>query len=719
MKKGLILLGISTLVLMGCDNANKNDELKLFRNSNAYIEVDTEVNSFPLKTYNRKGEGNVPYVSLKEFLPIVKLIDRRNVNKENRLDYSNNNGVYTINYACGDDEPISHPFVFNKNNNTITINKEARAFYHLFYDSDPNIDTMGHLYKSVKEKDKDYAVSDNRVIDLNKYDLKIIEKDNDLFAPIDLYQVIFKMSAAPSGNNHIAYNGIDYFGSRGTSVVASCYSSSLKFDLQDPNVLISVLRVRPAISTETSFSFSPVTPGNNEKYRFECPVIEGKEVTVISTSEIVNVPDFYVRITLDNNGSGRYVYINNTTKEEFFNADIGLEDNKTLSYTEDNDYINLNVTYPNAFIPNQTQVIASSINKNKTFYLEEERTKEYALYDYKIISLYLGEFYGLVESNPKVRDSINFLKQYKDEILSPNYHDYHLAVSKMALEGIDDGHTKVLGFSKFTEDDFESGDNQKALDEMTGPRRGGILKYVALAEGYRASHNIKQGYEVVGDTAYLAFDSFSTVPMAQLDSYTNTPDSYVESDTIGFAYKAMQDVASNHQEVKRVVFDLSCNTGGMVIAMPFLLGLMKKDFHINSYNYYVNDMCQRNYQLDLNANGVFGEDEDTYEGKYDFYVLTSPASFSCGNAFPGAAKYNKAAKIIGKQSAGGASGVDYFTTPCGFDLRCSSPMTEAFELEDGVFIENDKGIPVDYEISEEYWYNRTQLNALLDEIEAK
>lgn len=46
-------------------------------------------------------------------------------------------------------------------------------------------------------------------------------------------------------------------------------------------------------------------------------------------------------------------------------------------------------------------------------------------------------------------------------------------------------------------------------------------------------------------------------------------------------------------------------------------------------------------------------------------------------------------------------------------------MTEAFELEDGVFIENDKGIPVDYEISEEYWYNRTQLNALLDEIEAK
>ena len=101
-------------------------------------------------------------------------------------------------------------------------------------------------------------------------------------------------------------------------------------------------------------------------------------------------------------------------------------------------------------------------------------------------------------------------------------------------------------------------------------------------------------------------------------------------------------IALNHydlkiiNEVKRVIFDLSCNTGGMVIAIPFLLGLMRKDFHINSYNYYVKDLLQRHYRLDLNGNGVFREDSDTYN--YSFCVFTSSYSFSCGNAFSGTTK---------------------------------------------------------------------------------
>ena len=181
----------------------------------------------------------------------------------------------------------------------------------------------------------------------------------------------------------------------------------------------------------------------------------------------------------------------------------------------------------------------------------------------------------------------------------------------------------------------------------------------------------------------------------------------------------MKDIATNHQEVKRVVFDLTCNTGGMIIALPFLLGLMKRDFHFSTYNYYVNDMCQRHYQMDLNGNGVYGEIEDSYEGQYDFYILTSNCSFSCGNAFPCTAKSNKAAKIIGIKSAGGGSVVDYFTSPCGYELRCSSCLTLAYEYIEDSFIENDDGIPVDYEISEQYWYDRALLNTKIDELEGR
>ena len=215
-----------------------------------------------------------------------------------------------------------------------------------------------------------------------------------------------------------------------------------------------------------------------------------------------------------------------------------------------------------------------------------------------------------MESNPKVRDSTNFLKYYKNDILSPKYHDYHLAMSKMALEGIDDAHTKVLGFSKFSKDNVNCDANQKALDDMLGPRRKGILKYSELVKGYRESKGLSQGYEVVNDTAYLSFDGFAATLGKRLSEYTDSPNSYVNNDTIGFTYTALKDIATNHQEVKRVVFDLTCNTGGMIIALPFLLGLMKRDFHFSTYNYYVNDMCQRHYQMDLNGNGVYGEIED-------------------------------------------------------------------------------------------------------------
>lgn len=43
-------------------------------------------------------------------------------------------------------------------------------------------------------------------------------------------------------------------------------------------------------------------------------------------------------------------------------------------------------------------------------------------------------------------------------------------------------------------------------------------------------------------------------------------------------------------------------------------------------------------------------------------------------------------------------------------------MTEACLYSNGNFIENDKGIPVDYEIAESLWYNRIVLNAELDKL---
>ena len=313
MKKGFILLGISSIALVCCNNTASKDALVLYRKSNAYIERNNTVKSFPLSTYHLQGEGDVPYVSLKEFLPIVRCIDSGFKSEESILECSYNNDKYIVSYALDNKHPLKESFIFDKNNQTVTINKDAKAFYHSFYDNDPYIDHMDHIYKAVKEKDRDISLSNNRVIDLNKYDLRLIERNNDLYAPIDLYQVVFKMSMSPTGGNHITYNGIDYFDDRGTNIVTSCYSSNLNFNLQDPDILLSIMKVTPMISTDVTFSFSSVSPINNEKYRFESSIIKGKEVTIIATEEKYTVPDFFIRISLDNEGKGKYSYINNDT----------------------------------------------------------------------------------------------------------------------------------------------------------------------------------------------------------------------------------------------------------------------------------------------------------------------------------------------------------------------------------------------------------------------
>ncbi len=64
MKKGFILLGISSIALVCCNNTASKDVLVLYRKSNAYIERNNTVKSFPLSTYHLQGEGDV-YLKVK------------------------------------------------------------------------------------------------------------------------------------------------------------------------------------------------------------------------------------------------------------------------------------------------------------------------------------------------------------------------------------------------------------------------------------------------------------------------------------------------------------------------------------------------------------------------------------------------------------------------------------------------------------------------------
>jgi hypothetical protein len=172
------------------------------------------------------------------------------------------------------------------------------------------------------------------------------------------------------------------------------------------------------------------------------------------------------------------------------------------------------------------------------------------------------------------------------------------------------------------------------------------------------------------------------------------------------------DQIKANPDIKNVVLDLTCNSGGMVLTLPYLAAHFTKDPIFLGHDTLMGVDNEFHYTVDLNGNGVFGEDEDTYANKYNFYVLTSDFSFSCGSALPTMA-HMAGVKLIGKRSGGGACPVAAFADACGSVYNTSSPVQIGYYDNNGQFVNDDSGIPVDYALSEDSWYDLEKLNTFV------
>ena len=119
------------------------------------------------------------------------------------------------------------------------------------------------------------------------------------------------------------------------------------------------------------------------------------------------------------------------------------------------------------------------------------------------------------------------------------------------------------------------------------------------------------------------------------------------------------------------------------------------------------------FDVDLNGDGVFGGEGDTFKGKYNFAVMTSPASFSAGNITPAFAKTFGFAKIIGLPSAGGPCPVATRTDSFGFSYRTSAQLHYPCVV-DGKYLSNDQGVPVDIPLEAEDFFNVPKIDTILN-----
>ena len=210
-------------------------------------------------------------------------------------------------------------------------------------------------------------------------------------------------------------------------------------------------------------------------------------------------------------------------------------------------------------------------------------------------------------------------------------------------------------------------------------------------------------YVEKGDTALIWFDSFMYDFEGWRAFYTGEG-SRPENDQMAHIIDGLNRAAEN-PDIKNVIFDVTSNLGGSADMVVAIMSLIADVPTFDVENLLVGRVMTQKYRVDRNFDGVF--DDADREVRYDFNygILTSRLSFSCGNLLP-ALMHDLGMAVLGEQSGGGACAVAMHATPEGFIYQISSALGRLVDKR-GQNI--DAGVAPDVALDRDEFYD---LNAL-------
>ncbi|MBQ7250645.1 MAG: hypothetical protein IJS37_04815 [Bacilli bacterium] len=655
--------------------------IRLYEEDSSFVGAGYgPIGSAALPTYRHKDFGEVPFIELKDFLPLIRtdVIEPPVLSKV--ADH-----LYAV--SC---ENIIGALLDTKTE-TLTFKRYdyfARALCAfnngVSYDLAnpiPLEDSSVHA----SDKTKVHGEYKDEVYDLKKYHFDLVEQDDKVYVPFQLFaNLIFRTNGAD-----ILYNGHDYFLSTLSGPnQATCYSSNDTFRYSD-------------------LFFQPIK---------NVPAGESKRYVASNPASKSDVDKFAI-FALKSDGTGAYFHA--------ATQDGALEGNPEAELVweikEDQDtYIGVKILDPvkKEYVETPSYM---RIRHGTEYYNSKRRDESVAKFSYDLLRFQFDELYGLKEELAAKQGYTDFdtfvtAKGLKNDLLSLDSLVYDEALADFTMRYVDDGHTKYIARSIY------SGETEKSASatavEHQGPRRGGLLEklseYTTLRKEKTGLEN-PLGVYMEGETAVIRFDAFSHaagyIPALPEDAKDYGLQFVLSLSTPWGFDMAFEEIKKN-SDVKNVVLDLTCNGGGMVMTLPYLAAFFTADPTLWSHDALMGVDREFHYNVDLNHNGIFGEPEDTYAGKYDFYLLTSDFSFSCGTAFPAMAK-TAGVKTIGMRSGGGACSVGYYSDGSGSLYSTSSPLQIGTVDEKGKFVNDDAGIPVDYELDKESWYDLGKLDAFV------
>ena len=729
-KANLILLLVPALVALsatGCDQ--KTEELQLFDANSRFIgvqKIDPErptvqlpetfenLNIAPLATYHLKGKGDIPYVDMSELTTAL------NEGLQGLITKGLSGEVKEDGFHLR--SPGNKGEIILDAENDVVKLKNSQSFTDSITMENNGIpgDYCTFRANSIKDSDKTKvykedgsAIQEYETYSFKDYGFDIYKKESKYYAP---FEAITKLIYRDVGVD-CAYNGSEFYINALGSFTSSLIKSSKGYWQAYSGI------------------YAPDQPGNGEAYRFHFTFQRLKEG---SDTEKEVVTKFL--ILNDNEGKSGSVTL---CPGETFDPSKALQDPESAysySWKKEGDVLYINVRSAEGETMGDY-----GIHLNETRFIKSTISAETSAYNYNILRFIFDNFYGL-KAIKGYQNAEEFFTScgVKDGLKSTNVKDYNAAMAKL-FGKVDDGHSGFTGLSLYTA--YDDLDSLSALNKANlGPRvttlgekrtayqQARIDKYAELHPGTNKNPdpNFYHGIQFSQDneTAVITFDSFQHQDPQIKNMKEKFPDGEVEqflvrsnmimssADGFSAAFQLLKNMNKSSKVVKNVVIDLTNNGGGLIATMPYLAAFFSDD-----PTYVVKDTIngtvrEYHYKVDLNGDGTFGGQGDTFKNDYNFFFLTSGFSFSCGNALPGIGKDN-GVKIIGERSGGGVSPVGVFMDALGSNFSISNYYNMSYKGADGKYVQNDAGIPLDYEfpLQNGNWYDPNAIQAFIKNIQ--
>ena len=336
------------------------------------------------------------------------------------------------------------------------------------------------------------------------------------------------------------------------------------------------------------------------------------------------------------------------------------------------------------------------------------RSQKLAEFTYNDLCFSIRYVYGLYETR-QVTDPDALISGLglKDMIKSTNNDLYSEGITKFAARWLFEGHAGLL-YNGPCQLENQTNLTDLYYDERAqyNPRQNLFTIRSQLLEQREAAGK-SVGLEIYNNKlAIIRFDAFNKYTgdysTLNVDDYT-----YAQLHDLGSellfkkAFKEIETIDT----IEDVIIDNSINGGGAVAAVPWLTAYMNPHPSLACYYRLYDQVDEVFYNIDINTDGVIDE-HDTYQGKYNFYILDSEFSFSCGNLLPTILKTKNSATLIGKHAGGGICIVSAFATASGTVLRNScNKVSASYDQNAHQFVAYEDGVPCDYELDYSIYYN--------------